>query len=539
MLRAQLRRLLLPLCLAAISTALPVGHATAQATHTITPPLSTRGAQIIDATGAPVVLQGVNWFGFETSNQVVHGLWTRDYKAMLAQIRGMGFNAIRLPFSLQSLHSSTINGVDFSNGKNAALQANTPLKAMDVIIKQAARDHLRVLLDCHSDADDGYTEPLWYGNGYSEQDWIDTWRMLAERYRNQPDVIGADLKNEPHGEATWGGGGPTDWRVAAERAGDAILSIDPHWLIVVEGIGGNTPGQKVSTHWWGGNLEGVRDAPVQLSQPHQLVYSAHEYGPGVFDQPWFSQPNVASVLAQRWQEEFGFIAQEGIAPVLVGEFGGREVGLDTVEGRWQREFLNYLSRNDVSWMYWSLNPDSGDTGGILTDDWTHVDEPKLQLVQRAIAHQPIAYQLGGQKPTGAAPTHRSKGSGKPQKPGGTPVPAAPSRPPASANPTPSPGGSSPPADSLRAAVVVESRWQDGWCATLSVSGPDGSLGERSLTFTLSSGTTVTQNWNGQFSAISGRITLRLPSWARTGGGTYDSSGFCVSGTGQVSQVSVG
>jgi endoglucanase len=516
-LRAHPCRAFVRLSLVVMCTALPIGQAAAHVRHTIVAPLSTRGAQIVDASGAPVVLQGVNWFGFETSNQVVHGLWTRDYKAMLAQISEMGFNAVRLPFSLQALHSDTINGVDFSNGKNAALKGATPLQAMDVIIKQAARDHLMVLLDCHSDANDGYTEPLWYGAGYSEQDWIDTWRMLAERYRNQPNVIGADLKNEPHGEATWGGGGPTDWRAAAERAGNAILAIDPHWLIVVEGIGGNTPGQKVGTHWWGGNLEGVRSAPVRLSQPHQLVYSAHEYGPGVFDQPWFSQPDVASVLAGRWQDEFGFIARERIAPVLVGEFGGREVGLNTVEGRWQRQFLNYLSRSDISWMYWSLNPDSGDTGGILTDDWTHADGPKLELLQRAIAHQPIAYRSGGSL--------------------GAPAPTSP-RPPGNPGPSASPGESPPSADSLKAAVVVQSRWQAGWCARLSVTGPDGSLAERSFSFTLPAGTTVTQTWNGEFTATSGRITVRLPSWTRTGGGTYDSSGFCVSGSGQVSELSV-
>ena len=72
--------------------------------HTIVPPLHTRGSQIVDASGARVVLQGVNWFGFETSNQVVQGLWTRDYKSMLAQVRALGFNTIRLPFSLQALH---------------------------------------------------------------------------------------------------------------------------------------------------------------------------------------------------------------------------------------------------------------------------------------------------------------------------------------------------------------------------------------------------------------------------------------------------
>ena len=59
----------------------------APAATTVTLPLSTRGAQIVDATGTPVVLQGVNWFGLETANHAPHGLWTRDYRDMLAQIK--------------------------------------------------------------------------------------------------------------------------------------------------------------------------------------------------------------------------------------------------------------------------------------------------------------------------------------------------------------------------------------------------------------------------------------------------------------------
>jgi endoglucanase len=379
----------------------PVATATASTSaqpataRSIVPPLHTRGSQIVDAAGARVVLQGVNWFGFETSNQVVQGLWTRDYRSMLAQIRALGFNTIRLPFSLQALHSNTINGVDFSDGKNAALQGVTPLEAMKIIVRQAARDHLMVLLDNHSDADNGYTEPLWYGNGYSQREWIETWRMLARTFANQPNVIGADLKNEPHGDATWGGGGPADWHAAAQRAGNAIQAIAPHWLIVVEGIGGNTPGQKVDAHWWGGNLEGVRYAPVRLSRPDQLVYSAHEYGPSVYEQPWFSSPNMAALLRQRWEDEFGFIAQQGIAPVLIGEFGGPQVGLDTVGGRWQRQFLDYLSSSYLSWTYWSLNPDSSGTGGILNNDWSTVDQAKLAVLHQAIAHQPITYVGSG------------------------------------------------------------------------------------------------------------------------------------------------
>jgi endoglucanase len=529
--RCRLRRL----ACAVVTTASLACAATAAAdARQIVAPLHTQGSRIVDATGSTVVLEGVNWFGFETSNQVAQGLWTRDYKSMLAQIRALGFNTIRLPFSLQALHSRTINGVDFSDGKNAALRGATPLQAMDVIIKQAARDHLMVLLDCHSDADNGYTEPLWYGGGYSQREWLDTWRMLARRYRDQPNVIGADLKNEPHGDATWGGGGPTDWRAAAQRAGDAILSIDPHWLIVVEGIGGSTPGQKVDAHWWGANLEGVRYAPVRLSRPRQLVYSAHEYGPSVYEQPWFSSPHMAAVLRRRWEDEFGFIAREGIAPVLIGEFGGPAVGLDTVEGRWQRQFLDYLSRSYLSWTYWSLNPDSGGTGGILQDDWTTVDEPKMRLLRRAMAHRPIAYTAGSS--TGHEPAAHTPATHKPPTHAPATHKPATHAPPARRHRSAKPAPKS--AAQLTASVTVQSRWQDGWCAVISVAGPPAPLAGRSVQFTLPSGDVITQQWNGDFSATGGRIAVRLPSWATTEGGRYDSSGFCVSGIGAPSAATI-
>jgi endoglucanase len=156
---------------------------------------------------------------------------------------------------------------------------------------------------------------------------------------------------------------PRRRRRAVRRAALALL---------VEGIGGSVAGERLRIHWWGGNLQGVRRHPVRLSRPSQLVYSPHEYGPGVFDQPWFRRPDMARVLADRWHKEFGFIAEQGIAQLLVGEFGGRQVDTASTEGRWQRQFLDYLGRTGTSWTYWALNPNSGDTGGILQDDWTTV-----------------------------------------------------------------------------------------------------------------------------------------------------------------------
>jgi endoglucanase len=343
-------------------------------------PLATRGSEIVGRDGRPVVLRGVSWFGMETETHVPHGLWTRDYREMLSQIRGVGFNLVRLPWSVNAVRSASVGGIDFSKGANADLQGQGPLEVLDRIVAEADRQGLLVLLDCHR-LDDARIPELWYGDGFTEDDWLEAWRTMARRYRGAANVIGADIKNEPHGAATWGTGDvQTDFRLAAERCGDAIHEIAPHWLIVVEGVEKNVPGQKLPGHWWGGNLEGVRESPVRLKAKNRVVYSPHEYGPGVHQAEWFKDPAFPANLPDRWEKGFYFIVREGIAPVLVGEFGGRQTGPETPEGVWQRDFVEFLREKEIGFVYWSWNPNSGDTGGLLADDWLTVVEPKRNLL---------------------------------------------------------------------------------------------------------------------------------------------------------------
>lgn len=348
------------------------------------PPLSTRGSQIIDATNQTVRLRGVNWFGIETEVHAPHGLWLRDYKEMLAQIASLGYNTIRLPYSIASLQSNAVNGIDFAIGANQELEGKTPLEVMDAIIQEAGRHNLTILLDSHR-LNDREIPELWYDEEFSEADWIDMWKMLAQRYKDQPNVIGADLKNEPHGIASWGTYDlTTDWRLAAERAGNAILEIAPHWLIVVEGVENNVPGQQLPIHWQGGNLEGVKRYPVRLSRPQQLVYSPHEYGAGVFNQPWFSEATFPNNLERRWEIGFHYIATQNIAPIWIGEFGGRQVDTRSKEGIWQRKLVDFIGQKNLSFTYWSWNPNSDDTGGILLDDWKTIDRPKQDLLNQLL-----------------------------------------------------------------------------------------------------------------------------------------------------------
>lgn len=337
-------------------------------------PLRASGTKIVDAVGHEVRLTGVNWFGMETGTFAPHGLWSRNWEEMLDQIAAAGFNTIRLPFSNQLFDpASRPNGIDFA--KNRDLEGLSGLELMDRIVAGAGRRGLKVILDRHRPSADAQSE-LWYTDRVSEERWIADWVMLARRYRGEHTVIGGDLHNEPHGKATWGSGDRrTDWRLAAERAGNAILEVNPDWLIIVEGV----EAYDGVWHWWGSNLMGARAHPVRLARADKLVYSAHDYGPGVYRQQWFSAPDFPANLPRLWRERWGFLVMESIAPVFIGEFGGRSVGED-VEGTWQRTLVAFLREQGCSYTYWSWNPNSGDTGGILLDDWQTLDRAKLNIL---------------------------------------------------------------------------------------------------------------------------------------------------------------
>ncbi|AKG24782.1 1,4-beta-glucanase [Calothrix sp. 336/3] len=350
--------------------------------NNIYPPFVTYKNQIIDNKKHPIILRGINWFGMEINTHVPHGLWVRDYKEMLAQIKSLGYNFIRLPYSLEGIRSQNISGVDFTIGANKELKNKTPLEVMDLIIQEAQRQGIFILLDSHC-LKDSHIGELWYGDGFTEKDWIDTWVMLAKRYRKYKNVIGADLKNEPHGSASWGTNEKkTDWRLAAQRAGNQILHVNPHWLIVVEGVEKNVPNQKQFGYLWGANLEGVRQYPVNLNRKNQLVYSPHEYG--LSEYAWFSDTNFPKNLSQRWEVAFNYISTQKIAPILIGEFGGYYVDNLTKEGVWQQKIVNFIAQKKLSFAYWSWNPNSKGTGGILQDDWRNINLPKQQLLNKIL-----------------------------------------------------------------------------------------------------------------------------------------------------------
>jgi endoglucanase len=337
-------------------------------------PLHTDGGDIVNAAGQTVTLTGVNWFGFETSTFSPQGLSGRSYTSMLGQMAASGFNTIRLPYSNALFQpGNTPNGINYQ--LNPGLKDLSGLALMTKIVDAATSRGLMVILDQHRP--DQYAQsPLPASGSLSEQKWISDWVMLARHFRGNPLVIGADLHNEPNGLATWGTGNPhTDWRLMAQKAGNAVLAANPNWLIFVEG----TDRYQNNYYWWGGDLQGAKRYPVKLAQAGHLVYEAHDYGPETYGQNWFQARNFPDNLPAVWTRNWAYLKEQNIAPVLLGEFGGESVGSDA-EGQWQRTLVSFLKKHGISYTYWSWNPDSAGTGGLLNNNWRTVDKSKLDLL---------------------------------------------------------------------------------------------------------------------------------------------------------------
>ena len=136
------------------------------------------------------------------------------------------------------------------------------------------------------------------------------------------------------------------------------------------------------------NLQGAASFPVRRSialpdGASKVVYSPHTYGPATHDQPHFHDASFPANQPAIWDLQWGHLVVNGVAPVLVGEFGGRYKGADKTL---QDELVRYLEERQIGSFYWSLNPDSADTGGLLTEWPTMTPETaKLAMLARVSA----------------------------------------------------------------------------------------------------------------------------------------------------------
>ncbi len=386
-------------------------------------PLTTNGRFIVSKSNpdSRVKLVSASWFGFEEASYAPAGLDRQSLTTIVTNIKKLGINSVRLLWATDTWNANPVV-------PSSAVAANPDLKGlhvrdlMDRVVNELARQGIMVILDNHNStaewccsSTDG--NALWWENynpaappswstmtsaqqmqlyEQGNNGWLQAWQDIITRYGPhgsdpQPAVVGADLRNEPRNDSTLGldsiWGGPStpvyeNWQQAATNAGDKLQAINPNLLIIVEGVnysvyfGGFDDNTDLPVNPANGD-RGVIGYPVQLSVPHQLVYSPHNYS--------WDTGTSATKLGQWWGYLLGKSSYQ--APVWLGEFGTCNtsvascLGPGTAQGAWWQTITSYLQAGDIDWSYWTLNGTtingSPEGYGLLNPAWNGEALPAL------------------------------------------------------------------------------------------------------------------------------------------------------------------
>ncbi|CAD7944407.1 unnamed protein product [Amoebophrya sp. A25] len=255
-------------------------------------PLSTRGRDIIDAAGKRVKLRCVNWSGGQLETFVVGGLQVQTLEHVALAIRKLHFNCVRLVYSLDLVFEKQTTPVAAIAANQPLLDANADQQPYQILFKKTVEAltnlKIAVILNNHN-SDAGWCcsaldgNGLWYSSSYPEKNWLDHLSQVARDFRDNPYVVGIDLRNEVRAAngvlpKWYTGDKATDWGSAALRGGIGVNLENPDMLVVVGGV------------WYNMFLCDVPKLPIHEFLPGKVVYTSHAYS-------WFSNRlQVANVL---------------------------------------------------------------------------------------------------------------------------------------------------------------------------------------------------------------------------------------------------
>lgn len=309
----------------------------------------------------PYHVKGINWFGAETECRVPHGLWVHSLDYYMDLMRSHNFNSIRIPFSYENAQNMDAVVDDGCVSLSPSLQGKTFRQALHMIIGGARYRNMSVLLDFHTIGGIITEFPSSPGS-VTEEQFLEKWKAVLWEYGAYSNLMGIDLKNEPHGNIRW----PL-WGRFVKRAIAYLEEEAPVFqgLFFVEGI--QDPSDNSV---WGGSFSKLGNY-LGLVPSSRIVFSPHVYGVSV------RGDSALSDSGPRWNKWFAFIQEKYGNALCIGEIGGWFEGDDEA---WHFRILDYLKRLQIqNAFYWCLNPNSVDTGGILDFDWTTVNTEKIDF----------------------------------------------------------------------------------------------------------------------------------------------------------------
>jgi endoglucanase len=353
----------------ASTTTTETSSSTTSTTASVPSRLHTDGRWVRDPSGAIVRLEGaaVFWrFMYASSYYAYNPLAYTDEinETSMDTFKATGANFIRL----------TVNGWTWY-----VKQAPNYIAAVDTVVSWAQARGMMVVLDNHGwyDVD---TSSDYFSSKVEEitqlTDWDNFMVALAQRYKNEPTVIGFDMLNEPPAASASDWAGYTsqqawgNWTTNVLTVARAIHAVDPNYLCFVEPLGSSASNDDMAY---------FQTNPLQ--EPN-IVYSAHEYMG--WDYPYaqyaidYANGNFVSAkeeMAATYYERFIDMLDSNL-PVINMEIGVyRSTSMNTPDSDpnwnvWMSDLLTLYDSYGVSFSWFPFDPDRSSSSliSLLSSD---------------------------------------------------------------------------------------------------------------------------------------------------------------------------
>src|SRR5579885_2107695 len=304
--------------------------------------VTVRGKEFVAPDGRALMLKGIglgNWlvpegymFKFKSANspRLIQGVLNelvgedearRFWKSYrdnyiteddIRFIKRSGFNSIRVPFDYRLFVTDDeprkLEGVGY--------------ELLDRVVGWSKKEGLYVVLDMHAapggqtgdNIDDSWGYPFLFESAESQELTARLWRKLAERYKDEPTVIGYDLLNEPVPHFFDTNYFNTKLEPVYRKIVASIREVDKNHIVFLGGA------------QWDTNFK-VFGPPFDA----KAAYTFHKY--------WMD-------VNQQAIEEYVAFRDRYNVPVWLGESGENT-------DAWVASFRELLERNRIGWSFWT------------------------------------------------------------------------------------------------------------------------------------------------------------------------------------------
>lgn len=319
--------------------------------------IKTKGSKLVDEQGKSIILKGTNlgnWlvpegYMFKMSqvnsprkiDELLYELvgpdslkvfWNGFLKNYITHddikyLKSIGCNHIRLPFHYKLFTN------DLYMGKR-----NAGFKYFDRIIEWCREEKMYILFDMHcapggqtgDNIDDSYGYPYLFKSKSSQDLMTEIWVKIAQKYKNEPIVIGYDLVNEP----------------IAHYFEDELENLNPKLFLLYKRIIKEIRVvDKVHTIFLNGSVWSTNFDVFKEIIDDNIVYEFHKY--------WFD-------VNQNAIQEYLDFREKHDVPIYIGETGENT-------DQWINDFRVLLDEHSVGWCFWPYKK-MNNTRGIMNFD---------------------------------------------------------------------------------------------------------------------------------------------------------------------------